>query len=140
MSAQRRNIQRELALGPEAKGEARSVGVRGTEAHMARTDTERSPAAGQGPSMDAVIAPGNLRQALARVQRNKGAPGVDGMTVDDLGNYLKSHALLAGDQDPASRRQLYVPQPVRRVEIPKASAGFACSAYRRCLTVSSSRR
>ena len=119
MSAERRNIQLELALGPVAKGEARSAGDRGTEARMARTDTER-PAAGKGPSMDAVIAPGNLRKALARVRRNKGAPGVDGMTVDELGNYLKSHwpeirvRLLGGT---------YEPQPVRRVEIPKASGG-----------------
>ena len=41
MSAERRNIQLELALDPEAKGEARSAGVQGTEARMARTDTER---------------------------------------------------------------------------------------------------
>ena len=119
MSAERRNIQRELALGPEAKGEARSPDARETEAGMARTDAEH-PAAGQGPSMEAVIAPGNLRQALARVRRNKGAPGVDGMTVDELGNYLKSHW-------PEIRTRLlggtYVPQPVRRVEIPKASGG-----------------
>ena len=35
--------------------------------------------------MEAVVEPGNLRKALARVQRNKGAPGIDGMTVKELG-------------------------------------------------------
>ena len=119
MRAKRQNIQLELALEPEAKGEARSAGDRGTEARMARADTER-PAAGRGPSMEAVVEAGNVRKALARVRRNKGAPGIDGMTVEELGAYLKDHwsetkaRLLDGT---------YEPQPVRRVEIPKASGG-----------------
>jgi len=57
---------------------------------------------------------------LAQVKRNKGAAGVDGMSVDDLPGYLKEHW-------PAIRAQLlegtYKPRPVRRVEIPKASGG-----------------
>jgi RNA-directed DNA polymerase len=57
---------------------------------------------------------------LARVKRNKGAAGIDGMSVEDLPAYLKEHW-------PAIRVQLlagtYKPQPVRRVEIPKASGG-----------------
>jgi RNA-directed DNA polymerase len=58
----------------------------------------------------------NLRRALKQVRRNKGAPGIDGMTVDELPEYLKHHW-------PRLREELmagtYVPQPVRRVEIPK---------------------
>ena len=119
MRTKRQNIQLELALEPEAKGEARSTGDQGTEARMADTDAER-PAAGRGPSMEMVVEPGNLRKALARVQRNKGAPGVDGMTVRELGAYLKNHW-------PEMKSQLlqgtYQPQPVRRVEIPKPSGG-----------------
>ena len=119
MRTKRQNIQLELALEPAAKGEARSAGTQGTEARTARAEPER-PAAGQEPSMEAVVEPGNLKKALARVRRNKGAPGVDGMTVDELGDHLKAHwpeirsRLLAGS---------YTPQPVRRVEIPKASGG-----------------
>jgi len=119
MRTKRQNIQLELALEPAAKGEARSAGAQWTEARTARTEPER-PAAGQEPSMEAVVEPGNLKKALARVQRNKGVPGVDGMTVDELGDHLKAHwpevrsRLLAGS---------YTPQPVRRVEIPKASGG-----------------
>ena len=119
MRAKRQNIQMELALGPGAKGEARSAGDRGTEARTACAEPER-PAAGQGPSMEAVVEPGNLKKALARVRRNKGAPGIDGMTVDDLGDHLQGQwaeirsRLLDGT---------YTPQPVRRVEIPKASGG-----------------
>ncbi len=119
MRTKRQNIQLELALEPEARGEARSAGDRGTEARMARADPER-PAAGRGPSMEAVVAPGNMKKALARVRRNKGAPGLDGMTVEELGAHLKDHW-------PETKARLldgsYEPQPVRRVEIPKASGG-----------------
>ena len=58
----------------------------------------------------------NLQRALKQVRQNEGAPGIDGMTVDELPVYLRKHwlelraKLLAGT---------YFPQPVRRVEIPK---------------------
>ena len=58
----------------------------------------------------------NLQRALKKVRQNKGAPGIDGMTVDALPDYLRQHwpnirsALLA---------DTYRPQPVRRVNIPK---------------------
>ena len=115
----RQKIQLDLAFPPTAKGEARSSGAAGTEARAARVATE-SPAAG-GPSVEAIVERDNLRKALAQVRRNKGAPGVDGMTVDDLASHLKDHwpeikaRLLAGT---------YKPQLVRRVEIPKASGGM----------------
>ena len=58
----------------------------------------------------------NLQRALKQVRQNKGAPGIDGMTVDDLPEYLRCHW-------PSLRAQLingsYRPQPVRRVEIAK---------------------
>ena len=46
----------------------------------AATDTVR-PAAERGPSVEMAVEPGNLRKALARVQRNKGAHGVDGVKI-----------------------------------------------------------
>ena len=120
MQAKRQNIQLELALEPAVKGEARSPGPRGTEACVARAGPER-PAVGRGPSMEVVVEPGNVRKALARVRRNKGAPGLDGMTVGELGAWLKEHW-------PETKSRLldgtYEPQPVRRVEIPKASGGI----------------
>jgi len=70
--------------------------------------------------MERIVERDNLRKALAQVRRNKGAPGVDVMSVDDLAAHLKDHW-------PAIRDQLlhgtYRPQPVRRVEIPKATGG-----------------
>ncbi len=62
----------------------------------------------------------NLLAALERVERNGGAPGIDGMTVDDLRPYLKEHWL---EIRQALDQQTYQPQPVRRVEIPKPDGG-----------------
>ena len=70
--------------------------------------------------MSAVVDRPNLLRAYARVCRNKGAAGVDGMEVADLGDYLKVHWV-------EHRKELlegsYQPQPVRRVEIPKPGGG-----------------
>jgi len=114
----RQKNQVELNLGTGATGEARSAAVQETEARAARACLERPAAV--GPSMEAIVERENLKKALARVKRNRGAPGSDGMSVDDLASYLKEHW-------PTIRAQLldgtYKPQPVRRVEIPKASGG-----------------
>jgi RNA-directed DNA polymerase len=58
----------------------------------------------------------NLIKAYHKVRANKGAPGVDGMTVDDLKRYLKEQWLRIREQLLA---RTYIPQPVRRVDIPK---------------------
>ena len=76
MRAKRRNIQLELALEPEAKGEAPSAGKPKGPKSARRVPTLN---ARRGPSMEAVVEPGNLKKVLARVRRNKGAPGFDGM-------------------------------------------------------------
>jgi RNA-directed DNA polymerase len=115
----RQKTQYELAFPPAPKGEAPKAGGQGTEARAARADVERRTVS-VGPSMEAVVERDNLKKALAQVRRNKGAPGVDAMSVDDLAAHLKEHW-------PAIRAQLlngtYRPQPVRRVEIPKAAGG-----------------
>jgi RNA-directed DNA polymerase len=73
------------------------------------------------PSMEAVVERGNMRLAYQRVVENKGAPGSDGLGVDELKDWLKRSwptvraALLAGS---------YLPQSVRAVEIPKPSGGM----------------
>src|SRR6266699_2995854 len=70
--------------------------------------------------MEEVCERANLKEALRQVRGNKGSAGVDRMTVDQLGDYLKQHWL-------AIREQLlngtYEPKPVRRVEIPKPDRG-----------------
>lgn len=70
--------------------------------------------------MEEVCERENCKQALVRVKANKGSAGVDRMTVQQLPEFLKQHW-------PAIREQLfsgtYVPQPVKRVEIPKPDGG-----------------
>ena len=63
-----------------------------------------------------VLERANLQRALKQVRRNKGAPGLDGMTVDELPKYLRDHWLGIRTQLEAGR---YQPQPVKRVDIPK---------------------
>jgi RNA-directed DNA polymerase len=114
----RQKDQIELNLGTGAEGEARSAAAQESEACTAGACLERPAVA--GPSMEVVVERENLKEALAQVKRNKGAAGIDGMSVDALPAYLKEHW-------PTIRAQLldgtYQPQPVRRVEIPKASGG-----------------
>ena len=99
--------------GTDRTGEAREVGLR-EEAASAGSETERSTV---HPSMEAVVHRGNLLAAYRRVKKNKGAAGVDGMSVDQLESHLRAHW-------PRLREQLlagaYRPQPVRRCAIPKA--------------------
>src|SRR3981189_1675132 len=114
----RQKNQIELNLGTGAEGEARSAAAREPEACTAKACLERPAVA--GPSMEDVVERENLKTALAQVKRNKGAAGINGMSVNDLPAYLKEHW-------PAIRARLldgiYKPQPVRRVEIPKGSGG-----------------
>ena len=85
----RQKDQLELNLSSEARGEAPSVVARAIEARAAKACLERPAVA--GPSMEAIVEGENLKQALAQVKRNKGAAGIDGMSVDELAAYLKKH-------------------------------------------------
>jgi RNA-directed DNA polymerase len=62
----------------------------------------------------------NLMTALKRVQSNGGAPGVDGMTVDELPDHLRAHWPSIREKLEAGR---YEPSPAKRVEIPKPGKG-----------------
>src|ERR1700732_167062 len=117
MSGQRqknRPEQGELAFPTENRSEAPKTDGKGTETLMAKrrpeslAETERL--------MEEVCEWENCKQALQRVKANKGSPGVDGMTVEELPEYLKQHGPEIGEQ---LRNGTYQPQPVRRVEISK---------------------
>ena len=117
MSGQRQKNRPEqgvLALSVESRSDAPKAAVQGTETLMAKHRTESL--AGTERLMEEVCEQENCKQALQRVKGNKGSPGVDGMTVDELPEYLKQHGLEIGEQ---LRNGTYQPQPVRRVEIPK---------------------
>jgi RNA-directed DNA polymerase len=104
----------------DAKGTGRNSGE-------VRRSVPRHPLAGdsfvpkQSQLMERVVERSNMQAAYRRVKQNRGAPGVDGMSVEQLGSFLRVHwpkikdRLLEGS---------YEPMPVKRVQIPKASGGL----------------
>ncbi len=100
------------------KTDRQSVNSRpGAEVRTATSEQTKS----EDQLMEQVVERSNLWSAYQRVVKNKGAPGVDDLTVSEFKDWLKVHwpsvkeALLAGR---------YMPQPVRRVDIPKPSGGI----------------
>ncbi len=91
---------------------------RSSEAFIA-TRLAESPT-GQIRLMESVCERQNMRRALRQVRKNKGVPGIDGMTVEELPAYVKRHwpkikaELLSGQ---------YKPMPVLRAEIEKPDGG-----------------
>src|SRR5215469_16521405 len=102
----------------EVDGRNLSRAATGAEARTA-TGGETKPEAAQG-LLEAALERSNMMRAYQRVVDNKGAPGVDGLTVSELKPWLQAHwakikqALLAGE---------YLPAAVRKVEIPKPQGG-----------------
>ena len=68
--------------------------------------------------IEQILSQSNLKEAICRVKINKGAPGVDKRTVDELDSYFKKHQAEIKD---AIMKMKYRPQAVRRVYIPKAN-------------------
>jgi len=113
-----KDTQKNLDFNSTPTGEARAAGGEATESFSARHAPENPASTNQ--LMEEVCERENLKRALQRVKANKGSPGIDGMTVEELSGYLQQHW-------PAIRDQLlsgtYVPKPVRRVEIAKPDGG-----------------
>jgi group II intron reverse transcriptase/maturase len=74
----------------------------------------------EGSMWERIFSRENMLKALGRVEANKGAPGVDGMTVKDLPAHLKAHWLTIRAKLDARE---YEPSPVKRVMIPKPDGG-----------------
>jgi len=102
--------QRKLNLGPVADVLPNRSSEEFIALHLSESPT------GQIRLMESILERSNMKRAVKRVIKNKGAPGVDGMTIRKVKRYLKRHrskieeALLNGT---------YMPMPVRRKEIPK---------------------
>lgn len=111
---QKSRVQLELAL--EDRGEAPKVQRSGEAAPAEQGDG----GSGNDRLMERVVEHANVVAAFKRVRKNKGSPGVDGMTVEDLTGFLRENweriraELLEGS---------YQPSPVRRHEIPKSGGG-----------------
>lgn len=96
-------------------------GSRPERSHDPAPDDTTAHPADAGSLWEQFLSRGNLAEALRRVEQNAGAPGIDGMSTQELRPWLHDHwpevrsALEAG---------IYRPQPVRRVMIPKPSGGL----------------
>jgi RNA-directed DNA polymerase len=108
---------RESGAMTQEPGRNLGVGIHGAEAGTAATGQTKV----EEPSlMDAVVERSNLWAAYRRVVSNRGAPGVDGLPVDQFADWLKMHwpsvkaALLEGR---------YMPEVIRAVDIPKPAGG-----------------
>lgn len=100
-------LQRDSAEHEEYAG-AQSAGIR------------ESKEAGGADLLERILDRNNLNKAYKRVKANKGAPGIDGMTVEEALPWLKEHRQELLDSIRAGK---YKPQPVRRKEIPKPDGG-----------------
>ncbi len=70
--------------------------------------------------LEEILSRENMQLAYKRVKANKGASGIDGITIDEIDSYLKENWVNIRDK---IRRRKYKPKPVRRVEIPKPNGG-----------------
>ncbi len=119
MRGRQRKSQGELAFMASAKVKPEARVDEGAEPHTAGSKSENQAESEQ--LMEVMLERENLKAALKRVERNKGAAGVDQMSVTELRPYLREHWTTLREQ---LLKGSYQPQPVRRVEIPKAGGGM----------------
>lgn len=121
MSEKRQKKRRNPASKEQVESEALDSAMRGFEAQLAIGANDSESLAVTEHLMEEMLEKENVIGAVERVMENKGAAGIDGMTVDKLPAYLAANwkslrqELLQGT---------YAPQAVKRVEIPKATGGM----------------
>ena len=89
-------------------------------AHRSFTRIWKERDSAQPELLERILYKDNFNRAYKRVKANKGAPGIDGMTVEDALPYLREHQQELTDRIYKGK---YTPSPVRRVEIPKPDGG-----------------
>lgn len=70
--------------------------------------------------LEEILSRDNMKLAYKKVKANKGASGIDGITIEEVDKYLKENWVTIRDK---IRKRRYKPKPVRRVEIPKPNGG-----------------
>ena len=129
---QKNQTQLKLTIFEECEGEVlntskwveTSMTMNKTE-HPARKKIETE----SDRSMEEIVDRENMLEALKRVMRNKGKPGIDGMTVKELGTYMKNHweqikqALLQGYYEPQPVKRVYIDKPDK---VGKRALGIPC--------------
>lgn len=119
MNAKRPNKQLMLPFTEPSRGDTHSQSGQGAESSTTPSERE-SPAVPAVTMMGAICSSSNLAEAIRRVTANKGAAGVDGVTVHDLLPYWRQHGPRIVEQ---LLNGTYKPSPVKRVKIPKPDGG-----------------
>ena len=118
MNGKRQKTHCSAALEPAGEGEALSQFSKG---RTVRGEPNTRKPGLSGTIDGGGVQPGKSRNSVETLPRNKGSPGVDGMTIDAAKDYLR-------EQWPNIRSRLlggtYQPLPVKRVEIPKPDGGI----------------
>jgi group II intron reverse transcriptase/maturase len=112
----REQMSEQLELAFEGRGEAPRI-ERSAQTEAAH-DESKTP--GGSALMEQIVERSNMQRALERVKKNKGSAGIDGMGVDELGDWLR-FGWPQVREDLLSGR--YRPSPVKRVTIPKPDGG-----------------
>jgi RNA-directed DNA polymerase len=118
LGRERRQKSGQLELPLEGRGESPRA-ERSGEARAATNENERS-GNDDGKLLELVVESSNVEAALRRVKKNKGSPGIDGMTVEELPSYVATNWRRIREELLAGR---YEPKPVRRHAIPKKNGG-----------------
>ena len=71
--------------------------------------------------LDKILSRENMLEAYNQVKSNKGSAGIDGITIEEMDNYLRQNWRLTKER---IKQRKYKPQPVLRVEIPKPNGGI----------------
>lgn len=124
MSVQQQQSDQDSSRAPTHPGAGGSGGTGTTASETSQAFTVSDPQRALTVNlMEQVCDPKNLLRAYRRARANKGSPGVDGMSVYQLADWLRQHqeALLA-----SLRNGTYRPQLVRAVEIPKPGRSPHC--------------
>jgi RNA-directed DNA polymerase len=116
--------QRQQNTSQEAFSQKYVVNTQGAESQgpsFGTAQAERTTPETRIGLLEKMLERENMFQALHRVQRNQGAPGIDGMTVKDLTEHIKANWISIKEE---ILKGTYKPKPVRRVEIPKPGGGI----------------
>lgn len=105
---------------PERAEEASGGTTHGSVSRAKRPRHGKTPSESNEMLIEKALQRENLLEAYRRVMRNQGAPGVDGMTVDELMPYCRQHWSRHRAEILNGR---YIPQPVRKVMVPKPGGG-----------------
>lgn len=116
------NEQHQMSGQPEPPSSGRGEAPRGTRGGESRSAAHEDARSGNVDEklLELVVERSNVEAALRRVKKNKGSPGIDGMTVEELPTYLTAHWSKLREEILAGQ---YRPQPVRRHAIPKKDGG-----------------